>query len=99
MFCDTIEFISWGDLCDTIEVYQLLVFLRIHGVYQFGGSLLVREFVQVCEFDANPRAREPEIPACRLDCHVLIGLSRSLSVVWPFGNFLKSFGFIVFNAL
>ena len=51
------------------------------GVYQFGGSLLVRGFVQVCEFDANPRAREPEIPSCRLDCHVLIGLSRSFSVV------------------
>ena len=67
------------------------------GVYQLGVSLLVRGFVEVCEFDANPRAREPEIPSCRLDCHVL--LSRSFSVVWPFGNFLKSFGFIVFNAL
>ena len=105
-FADPWEFISWGDLCGSMGVYQLLFFADPWGsinlgdlCWYFAEFVRIIEFLQVCGFDANPRARGPEIPACRLDCHVLIGLSRSLSVVWPFGNFLKSFGFIVFNAL
>ena len=66
--CEPMKFISSGYFCGTIEVYQLL------------NLCVLLNFCKLVGFFANPRARGPEIPACRLDCHVLIGLSRSLSV-------------------